>query len=266
MTRLSSPPVRQQRRKQEGRFRLMRLMIFGGGILTCMISFSVFLHSHSAHLNTSMHSLESALASFTGAETTIVTIQSPGNFIKIQQPGRAIVTIEDPEKPLGDPSRIVQQIEVPAPANNPRQIAAGTVEVGPKPIQEEEESDRALEISARSESGGTAVTKKQVEPASAVERNIASAQITSLPITAETHTHEFTENLDPAFSTGESSFCLPWTTNSDEWWTHHPIWEMGTENATHYCFQKIQNIEKKRLYKKIYEGNFHGDCSKTHSK
>ncbi|CAB9528926.1 expressed unknown protein [Seminavis robusta] len=61
-------------------------------------------------------------------------------------------------------------------------------------------------------------------------------------------------------------FCLPWSQSADEWWTHKPEWEMGMENETHYCFQKIQNVEKRELLVKLYNINFHGDCSQMLTK
>jgi hypothetical protein len=88
-----------------------------------------------------------------------------------------------------------------------------------------------------------------------------------IPITSTSHVHQFRESLDKDYGLrGQSVLCLPWDVNSDEWWTHHPGWEMGPENATHYCFAKIQDPDKTKLYKDIYNVQFHGDCSQTYNK
>jgi hypothetical protein len=58
-----------------------------------------------------------------------------------------------------------------------------------------------------------------------------------------------------------SSFCLPWTINADPWFTHHPEWEAGMENDTHYCFQRIRSDSKRALFQHLYQVQFHGNCS-----
>ncbi|CAB9510917.1 Alpha-(1,6)-fucosyltransferase [Seminavis robusta] len=66
-----------------------------------------------------------------------------------------------------------------------------------------------------------------------------------------------------------NSFCVPWTQNSDNWWTHNVQWEMDVErdNETHYCFKRIRNEEKLRALNELYQVQFlHGDCSQTVTK
>ena len=60
---------------------------------------------------------------------------------------------------------------------------------------------------------------------------------------------------------GALSFCLPWHVNSDEWWTHNVEWEIGYEDDTHYCFRRIQNVQKRQLMLTIYQNQFKNDCS-----
>jgi len=84
-------------------------------------------------------------------------------------------------------------------------------------------------------------------------------------------------NNDEHSSTNDSSnednndiamepFCVPWEENYDEWWTHHPEWEIGVENKTHYCFQGIEHAEKRRLMVELYQTQFKGNCSLTVTK
>ncbi|KAG7343511.1 hypothetical protein IV203_021456 [Nitzschia inconspicua] len=60
----------------------------------------------------------------------------------------------------------------------------------------------------------------------------------------------------------DSVICWPWSYSSDEWWTHHPTWKRSRVNATHYCYQKIQNERQAALYQAIYDVQFRhaGDC------
>ncbi|CAB9518395.1 expressed unknown protein [Seminavis robusta] len=64
----------------------------------------------------------------------------------------------------------------------------------------------------------------------------------------------------------EEEFCVPWSQSADEWWVHKPDWEMGKENDTHYCFQRIQNVEKRELLVKLHHIQFEGNCSNTLTK
>jgi len=90
--------------------------------------------------------------------------------------------------------------------------------------------------------------------------------INNLPITSVNHIQEFRENLDPNYKPSSSELCLPWDVNGDEWWTHHPEWEPGAENDTHYCLQQIKNQEKATIYRQFYDIQFHGNCSNTFTK
>ena len=60
---------------------------------------------------------------------------------------------------------------------------------------------------------------------------------------------------------------MPWDLDgADEWWTHHVDWEVFHEDDTHYCFRKIQNDDKAKLYLTLYKTQFEGDCSNMISK
>jgi len=106
-----------------------------------------------------------------------------------------------------------------------------------------------------------------------------------LPTTSATHINETTTTLDPNFQPPEDqleithiqtlgqrtqplklSYCVPWTTNSDEWWAHHPTWEQGLENQTHYCFNVITDTSLRQLYQQLYHIQFRTDCSNVHTK
>ncbi|CAB9504135.1 expressed unknown protein [Seminavis robusta] len=65
-------------------------------------------------------------------------------------------------------------------------------------------------------------------------------------------------------------FCVPWDTtemNVDEWWTHHPMWEMGPNNATHQCFQPMADEREAKLLEELYRVQFvTGDCTNMTTK
>lgn len=46
--------------------------------------------------------------------------------------------------------------------------------------------------------------------------------------------------------------CVPWDVNEDEWWFHHPEWEAGVENDTHYCFERIRDPQKAKFLRNLY--------------
>jgi hypothetical protein len=48
-------------------------------------------------------------------------------------------------------------------------------------------------------------------------------------------------------------YCQKWEVDTDEWWTHHPDWEITIENDTHYCFSPISNEEKAEIFRQLYE-------------
>jgi hypothetical protein len=51
-------------------------------------------------------------------------------------------------------------------------------------------------------------------------------------------------------------FCLPWTINVDDWWTHHPRYAVQYENGTHYCFAPIRSKVKSNLFASLYKNQF----------
>ena len=46
--------------------------------------------------------------------------------------------------------------------------------------------------------------------------------------------------------------CAPWTVDGDEWWIHHPDWQVSLENETHYCFSPIPDKERAEMMKRIH--------------
>jgi hypothetical protein len=57
-------------------------------------------------------------------------------------------------------------------------------------------------------------------------------------------------------------FCAPWHENMDEWWTHHPEWDVTLENRTHLCFRRIIDA-KTRYLLEAYDTQWNSDCSNT---
>ena len=60
-------------------------------------------------------------------------------------------------------------------------------------------------------------------------------------------------------------FCVPWSVDTDEWWTHHPEWFNVDDNSTHTCFQRRSDREA-LLYLKIYNNQFHNDCNQVYTR
>jgi hypothetical protein len=73
--------------------------------------------------------------------------------------------------------------------------------------------------------------------------------------------YDLTENTNPsmrmtqvtAIASQPAPHCHLWEENTDEWWSHHPEWEVSLENDTHYCFSPIHNEEKAKLFREIYD-------------
>lgn len=78
--------------------------------------------------------------------------------------------------------------------------------------------------------------------------------------------HPIDDFLTLAKPPHERHFCVPWTTNTDTWWTHAPEWEMGKENDTHHCFRRIRDEEKRNATVELYQIQFHGNCSNVLTK
>jgi hypothetical protein len=62
------------------------------------------------------------------------------------------------------------------------------------------------------------------------------------------------------------TFCLPWSVNSDDWWTHHVDWFVSKENETDYCFSPMQGFMKRNMFHYLYDIQFRGDCTQVHTK
>ena len=58
----------------------------------------------------------------------------------------------------------------------------------------------------------------------------------------------------------QDHFCVSWGVNTDEWWTHHPEWDVAEENRTHTCFARYNNADS-RYRMAIYENQWKSNCS-----
>lgn len=61
----------------------------------------------------------------------------------------------------------------------------------------------------------------------------------------------------------ETHFCASWEVNTDDWWTHHPDWDVTYENDTTFCFSRIDNPRSEFL-RQIHASQFNNNCSKVH--
>lgn len=57
-------------------------------------------------------------------------------------------------------------------------------------------------------------------------------------------------------------FCVGWSTNTDDWWTHHPEWEVAEENDLFTCFRETNNT----VWQRVYDNQFRNDCSKVYTR
>jgi hypothetical protein len=64
----------------------------------------------------------------------------------------------------------------------------------------------------------------------------------------------------------EEMYCVPWTQSADQWWQEKPEYEIGMENDTHYCFQRVRDPEKRQTCIDLYQTQFHGNCSNSDTK
>mmetsp|Transcript_12471 Transcript_12471/g.19225 ORF Transcript_12471/g.19225 Transcript_12471/m.19225 type:complete len:513 (-) Transcript_12471:48-1586(-) len=55
-------------------------------------------------------------------------------------------------------------------------------------------------------------------------------------------------------------FCVPWSLNTDEWWAHHPEWEVYHEGKETYCFRLYANLEKREFFRQLYNNQFPAKC------
>jgi hypothetical protein len=90
---------------------------------------------------------------------------------------------------------------------------------------------------------------------------------TQLAIAYETYrSHTFATNetrsllIDWEPPNNVSVICFEWTQNSDEWWTHHPTYQVQSENDTHFCFGP-RTPNQAKFFQSLYKIQFQGDCS-----
>jgi len=57
--------------------------------------------------------------------------------------------------------------------------------------------------------------------------------------------------------------CAPWEYNADNWWTHHPDWEVTYEDHSTFCFSKIQEEPKAEFFRKIHDLQWNANCSEV---
>mmetsp|Transcript_501 Transcript_501/g.620 ORF Transcript_501/g.620 Transcript_501/m.620 type:complete len:440 (+) Transcript_501:206-1525(+) len=53
--------------------------------------------------------------------------------------------------------------------------------------------------------------------------------------------------------------CFLWEEDTDHWWTHHPMWQLFSENETHTCFRYVHARSRDFLFD-IYKNQFMSDC------
>ena len=118
----------------------------------------------------------------------------------------------------------------------------------------------------RAKEGGTRTTAKvapvhvatpYLSPASSAS-DAASSQSTQMSTTEDEH-----GPLTCQSTLNGKECCVGWETNVDQWWTHHPTFEVGRSNATTQCFQEMKNADKAKYFQFIYNNQWKGgDCDR----
>lgn len=100
-----------------------------------------------------------------------------------------------------------------------------------------------------------------------LEKRIVSLESSLRAHVASTKNEIVKEETKKLSDESREPFCVRWKDNRDEWWTHHPDWEISWENRTHYCFAPIEDREKAAVFRRLYDIQFRmGDCSKVITK
>ena len=72
--------------------------------------------------------------------------------------------------------------------------------------------------------------------------------------------------FDASLYDTQHEFCVAWNVDTDEWWTHHPDWEVTYENATHYCFGPMVHTEKAAFMRNLYHIQFPAQCNNSYTR
>jgi hypothetical protein len=115
------------------------------------------------------------------------------------------------------------------------------------------------------------------ENAAGIAKQKASPTLGSVPqitvhqecnaTTTTTATLADSDNVIPP-ALANDHFCVNWQVQMDDWWTHHPNWEAGTDNETHQCFQRISDNALAGYLLQIYHNQFHSKkgCGKVYTR
>jgi len=61
---------------------------------------------------------------------------------------------------------------------------------------------------------------------------------------------------------GHEKCCASWLVSVDEWWLHHPEWEITEENDYYYCMRPIAYPDKAKYFREVYDSQwFQPNCS-----
>jgi len=55
--------------------------------------------------------------------------------------------------------------------------------------------------------------------------------------------------------------CGTWNVNADDWWLHHPEFEVAMENDTHFCFRPLPNATQRSFIREVHQRQFYSNCS-----
>jgi len=112
---------------------------------------------------------------------------------------------------------------------------------------------------------GTSAEKQDLESLRefifAVDQKVQS--ITDAHIASLGHPFRSSEAF---YGLNNQTFCVPWEINMDKWWVHHVDWSVSKENETHQCFSQMDDPEKADFFRKLYDIQFHGNCSTVFTK
>lgn len=86
---------------------------------------------------------------------------------------------------------------------------------------------------------------------------------TTIPTTLDSSNPVICQNITTTNGHVQHQCCGIWNVNADEWWLHHPHYEVSLENQTHFCFTPIQNQIKVNFLQQLHEVQWNSDCTEV---
>jgi hypothetical protein len=122
-------------------------------------------------------------------------------------------------------------------------------------------------LSKLSERNNNKTSTMTMSPGDALRYKVMEGINTNIRPLIDTTSPLHWEDIAPYATTVQiGQFCLPWTrgqNEADDWWTHHPDWEIFNETDGGYCFRPASNLIKREFLTQVYQHQFRNqkNCS-----